>query len=235
MLEKLQQTFSRGYTGRETRKKRFHKKIIFFSSRKFDLKKKVFEIFFFKPNFRDEKNLRFFFSFFFSCFSSSVAPRKSLLQLFKHYFGQCCNFEKKSNVFYTKFTIWTSLAANRLLRKTRFSEGGLMFPDFDSGKPSGFLFFPKSQSKIRAGFYLFQKNRPLRGRVFIMGIFYKEIPTNNSIFSKISARFARGLLFIPIFFSRASRAGFYSFQFSQNVPWVLFFSIFDFSRTSPGF
>ena len=97
--------------------------------------------------------------------------------------------------------------------------------DFDSEKLPGFYSFQKSWAKLRWVFIYSKKNRPLRGRVFILGIFYKEIPTNNSIFSKISARFARGLLFIPKKF-RALRArvfilfnfpkmtvGFYSFQF----------------------
>ena len=97
--------------------------------------------------------------------------------------------------------------------------------DFDSEKLPGFYSFQKPCSKLRWVFYLFKKKRPLRGRVFILGIFYKEIPTNHSIFSKISARFARGLLFIPkkiralrarvfiLFNFPKMTVGFYSFQF----------------------
>ena len=117
------------------------------------------------------------------------------------------------------------------LRKSQiFGRGGSISSFFDSGKPSGLLFFPKSQNEIRAGFYLFQKNRPLRGRVYIRGIFYKEIPTNNPIFPKFS-RALRARAFIKFKIFRALRARvFILSNFLQISRGLLLSSIFDFQK-----
>ena len=89
------------------------------------------------------------------------------------------------------------------------------------------LIFPK----IR-GFYLFQQKSAASRPGFYSEYFLKEIPTNNSIFSKISA-LARGLLFI-LFFSRFAR-GFLFFSIFPKWPWVFILSNFDFLRNRSGF
>ena len=102
-----------------------------------------------------------------------------------------------------------------------------MFQFFDSGKPSGLLFFPKSQNKIRAGF-IYSKKIGRFAAGFIFGVFFiRKSPLITPFSQKFLARFARGLLFIPKNFAR----GFLFFPiFSKFSRGLLFFQFSIFKK-----